>query len=299
MAAPKKPAPKAPAKVPAAPAKAPARPPRPETPRPSESAPVVGDYALPNFPEPSALAEQLARYLGEHNLVVRVGEAEDATAHVGLAGWQFVGAQLGQAGVVEWVKDTTAAPDPAYNYHARAQLIHVASGRQLGAGEAVASSNEPELTRASANIVASIAQNRALANAFYHSLGWLMRLAGVEAAPMELVPFLPGAAEPVDEPADEAMPVPIVPAVTALAAPTTLRQAGQALADAANATAVPAGPPIEAQQKEELIRLCNHPLIRREEKTKVHMRLNTYDVTKAAEVIAELKNRIDKRENQK
>lgn len=307
MAAPKKPAAKPAAKAAASPPAAPKSPApkaRPEVPRSTEPAPALSDYALTHFPEPSTVAEQLARYLGEHNLVVYGTAEAEGPAYIGLAGWQFVGAQLGQAAVLEWVNDTTVAPDATYNYHARANLVHLATGRQLGAGEALASSNEPALSRASANIVAGIAQNRALVNAYYHSLAWLMRLAGVEAAPPELVAFLPAPPEaapmavPAVVPSPRAEPA---PARAEKPAPTTLRQADQAAADVANASAnaAPKGPLMTQKQREEIIRLCNHPLIERPEKTRVNMRINTYDEDKAAQVIRELRSRIDKRENLK
>ena len=52
-----------------------------------------------------------------------------------------------------------------------------------------------------------------------------------------------------------------------------------------------------ASQKEEIIRLLNHPVITRPEKTKMLLNINRLDEERAMQAIAKLRKAIDDREN--
>jgi hypothetical protein len=52
-----------------------------------------------------------------------------------------------------------------------------------------------------------------------------------------------------------------------------------------------------ASQKEEIIRLLNHPVITRPEKTKMLLNINRLDEERAVQAIAKLRKAIDDREN--
>ncbi len=52
-----------------------------------------------------------------------------------------------------------------------------------------------------------------------------------------------------------------------------------------------------ASQKEEIIRLLNHPVITRQEKTKMLLNINRLDEERAVQAIAKLRKAIDEREN--
>ena len=52
-----------------------------------------------------------------------------------------------------------------------------------------------------------------------------------------------------------------------------------------------------ASQKEEIIRLLNHPVITRPEKTKMLLNINRLDEERAIQSIAKLRKAIDDREN--
>ena len=52
-----------------------------------------------------------------------------------------------------------------------------------------------------------------------------------------------------------------------------------------------------ASQKEEIIRLLNHPVITRPEKTKMLLNINRLDEERALQSIAKLRKAIDDREN--
>ena len=51
-----------------------------------------------------------------------------------------------------------------------------------------------------------------------------------------------------------------------------------------------------ASQKEEIIRLLNHPLITRQEKTKMLLNINRLDEERATQAIAKLRKAIEDRE---
>jgi hypothetical protein len=56
-------------------------------------------------------------------------------------------------------------------------------------------------------------------------------------------------------------------------------------------------PPITQEQKKEIIRLLNHPMVARQEKTKMLLNLNRLDTDRAAQAIEKLLKAIDEREN--
>ena len=62
-------------------------------------------------------------------------------------------------------------------------------------------------------------------------------------------------------------------------------------------TESPAPTYASASQKEEIIRLLNHPVITRPEKTKMLLNINRLDEERATQAIAKLKKAIDDREN--
>ena len=61
--------------------------------------------------------------------------------------------------------------------------------------------------------------------------------------------------------------------------------------------AAPAVAYASAAQKEEIIRLLNHPVITRPEKTKMLLNINRLDDERATQAIAKLKKAIEDREN--
>jgi hypothetical protein len=67
----------------------------------------------------------------------------------------------------------------------------------------------------------------------------------------------------------------------------------------AEAPAAEAAAPVQyatASQKEEIIRLLNHPLITRQEKTKMLLNINRLDEERATQAIAKLRKAIEDRE---
>ena len=155
----------------------------------------------------------------------------------------------------------------------------------MGAGFAVCSNKESGKKFYQEFAIMSMAQTRAIGKAYRNCLAWIIRAAGYEPTPAEEMYYntntyvaapTPVAAEAQALPAMQVMPAE-VPAIAA----------GQA-APVQYAT---------ASQKEEIIRLLNHPVITRPEKTKMLLNINRLDEERAIQSIAKLRKAIDDREN--
>lgn len=132
----------------------------------------------------------------------------------------------------------------------------------------------------------SMAQTRATGKAFRNVLAWAIRAAGYEPTPAEEMDYNTNA------PAAAPAPVAAVP-VPPMAIVPTEEPAG-------TGEATPAAVPVHyatAAQKEEIIRLLNHPLITRQEKTKMLINIHRLDEERAIQAIAKLNSAIDEREN--
>jgi hypothetical protein len=88
--------------------------------------------------------------------------------------------------------------------------------------------------------------------------------------------------------------------VSAVAAVAQAVPAMQVLPAEAPVAAAEQAAPVQyatASQKEEIIRLLNHPVITRQEKTKMLLNINRLDEERATAAIAKLRTAIDEREN--
>lgn len=134
----------------------------------------------------------------------------------------------------------------------------------------------------------SMAQTRAIGKAYRNILAWIIRAAGYEPTPAEEMDYggntteakAPEAAHPTPQPAAVVAEVP---------APAAMK--------AVPAEAAPAVSYASAARKEEIIRLLNHPVITRQEKTKMLLNINRLDEERAVQAIAKLKKAIEDREN--
>ena len=131
----------------------------------------------------------------------------------------------------------------------------------------------------------SMAQTRAIGKAYRNCLAWIIRAAGYEPTPAEEMDY--------NTNTQAAAPAPVAAVAQALPAMQVVP---------AEAPAVAAEPvaPVQyatAAQKEEIIRLLNHPVITRPEKTKMLLNINRLDEERAIQAIAKLRKAIDDREN--
>ncbi|MFD2785236.1 hypothetical protein [Hymenobacter rubripertinctus] len=246
--------------------------------------PKVESYDLSHSDETLHLATDLAKFIKENKLTTNVQGKE----FVNVEGWQYAGSRLGIVPVVEHV--INVSNDQEIKYQAKVILFDLKSGQTVGAGFAVCSSKEQGKKFYQEFAIMSMAQTRAIGKAYRNILAWIIRAAGYEPTPAEEMDYgnnMPAVAEtppapvaqPVATPAAVAMKaVPAESAVAAVSEPAALAYAS-------------------ASQKEEIIRLLNHPVVTRAEKTKMLLNINRLDEERATQAIAKLKKAIDDREN--
>jgi hypothetical protein len=179
--------------------------------------------------------------------------------------------------------------DQEIKYQAKVTLFDMRSQHTVGAGFAICSNKESGKKFYQEFAIASMAQTRAIGKAYRNILAWIIRAAGYEPTPAEEMEYTGNvptpAAAPSPAPVAAAEPQPVMRAMTT--APV------EVVAEA------PATTPVQyatASQKEEIIRLLNHPVITRQEKTKMLLNINRLDEERATQAIAKLRKAIEDRE---
>ncbi|MBO0360757.1 hypothetical protein J0X19_22545 [Hymenobacter sp. BT186] len=245
----------------------------------------VESYDISRSDETLHLATDLAKFIKENKLTTTVQGKE----FVNVEGWQYAGSRLGIVPIVDHV--INVSNDQELKYQAKVTLFDMRSGHTVGAGFAICSSKEQGKKFYQEFAIMSMAQTRAIGKAYRNILAWIIRAAGYEPTPAEEMEY------------GGNMPATTQPAMTVVptaAAPTPAAEV------AAPMKAVAAEPAVEAPavvtyasaaQKEEIIRLLNHPVITRQEKTKMLLNINRLDDERATQAIAKLKKAIDDREN--
>jgi hypothetical protein len=202
---------------------------------------------------------------------------------VNVEGWQYAGSRLGIVPIVEHVINVSSPEE--MKYQAKVTLFDLRHGTTVGAGFAVCSNKESGKKFYQEFAIMSMAQTRAIGKAYRNCLAWIIRAAGYEPTPAEEMDYNTNTVA-------VAAPAPVaaqpVPAMQVLPAEVPAIAAEQPAAPVHYAT---------ASQKEEIIRLLNHPVITRPEKTKMLLNINRLDEERAVQAIAKLRKAIDDREN--
>ncbi len=243
--------------------------------------PKVESYDLSHSDETLHLATDLAKFIKENNLTTNVQGKE----YVNVEGWQYAGSRLGIVPVVEHV--INVSNDQEIKYQAKVILFDLKSGQTVGAGFAVCSNKEQGKKFYQEFAIMSMAQTRAIGKAYRNILAWIIRAAGYEPTPAEEMDYgnnTPTVAETPVAPVPQPAPAPVA-AMKAVPAEPTVATESSAPAYAS------------ASQKEEIIRLLNHPVVTRAEKTKMLLNINRLDEERATQAISKLKKAIDDREN--
>jgi len=241
----------------------------------------VESYDIAKSDETLDLAKDLAKFIKENKLSTQVQGKE----FVNVEGWQYAGSRLGIVPIVEHVINVSS--DQEIKYQAKVTLFDMRSQHTVGAGFAICSNKESGKKFYQEFAIASMAQTRAIGKAYRNILAWIIRAAGYEPTPAEEMEYTGN--------------VPTAPAMTVAAEPAVplMRATTNALATPVEAPAAEAAAPVQyatASQKEEIIRLLNHPLITRQEKTKMLLNINRLDEERATQAIAKLRKAIEDRE---
>jgi hypothetical protein len=237
----------------------------------------IETYDISRSDETLDLAKDLAKFIKDNKLSTTVQGKE----FVNVEGWQYAGSRLGIVPIVDHV--INVSNDQEIKYQAKVTLFDMRSQHTVGAGFAVCSNKESGKKFYQEFAIMSMAQTRAIGKAYRNILAWIIRAAGYEPTPAEEMDYntnLPAAA-----PAPAVAVAAAVPAmqVVPAEAPTIAAEASVQYAT--------------ASQKEEIIRLLNHPVITRQEKTKMLLNINRLDEERAVQAIAKLRKAIDEREN--
>ncbi|WP_375419477.1 hypothetical protein [uncultured Hymenobacter sp.] len=250
----------------------------------------VESYDISRSDETLDLAKDLAKFIKDNKLTTNVQGKE----FVNVEGWQYAGSRLGIVPIVDHVINVST--DTEMKYQAKVTLFDLRSQHTVGAGFAVCSNKESGKKFYQEFAIMSMAQTRAIGKAYRNCLAWIIRAAGYEPTPAEEMDYntnvattaaTPAAAPAVAQQAPAAAQQPVMKALPAD------QPAAAVVAEAAVAPVVYA----TASQKEEIIRLLNHPVITRQEKTKMLLNINRLDEERATAAIAKLRSAIDEREN--
>ena len=250
----------------------------PKTPKEVTKKAKVESFDISCSDETLDLAKDLAKFIKDNKLSTTVQGKE----FVNVEGWQYAGSRLGIVPIVEHVINVGNTDE--LKYQAKVTLFDIRHGVTVGAGFAVCSNKESGKKFYQEFAIMSMAQTRAIGKAYRNCLAWIIRAAGYEPTP----------AEEMDYDTNKG--------AVAAPAPTQPVPAMQVVPSAAPGVAAeaPAAAPVlyaTASQKEEIIRLLNHPVITRPEKTKMLLNINRLDEERAIQSIAKLRKAIDDREN--
>jgi hypothetical protein len=258
----------------------------------------IESYDIAKSDETMHLAVDLAKFIKENNLFQNIQGRE----YVNVEGWQYAGSRLGILPVVEQVINMST--DTELKYQAKVNLLNLRTEQVVGAGFAICSNKEQGKKYYQEFAIASMAQTRAIGKAYRNTLAWIIRAAGYEPTPAEEMEYTGNTPDTrVEQPKE--VQTPAQPRVAAAAKEAPKAQPVEEAPKAEPAeTAQPVTEAAEpqsikyasAKQKEEIIRLLNHPVITRPEKTKMLLNINKLDEERAAQVIAKLGKVIEERE---
>ncbi|MBD1398863.1 hypothetical protein H9Q13_16955 [Pontibacter sp. JH31] len=240
----------------------------------------VESYDIAKSDETLHLAIDLAKFIKENRLFQNIQGKE----YVNVEGWQYAGSRLGILPVVEHVVNIST--DDEIKYQAKVNLLDLRSQQVVGAGFAICSNKEQGKKYYQEFAIASMAQTRAIGKAYRNILAWIIRAAGYEPTPVE----------EMDYAGNESSAKPAVPTEkkATMKAASATPSADKAPAEAEQTAGVRYA---SAKQKEEIIRLLNHQVITRQEKTKMLLNINRFDEERAAQAIDKLKKVIEDRED--
>ena len=240
----------------------------------------VESFDISRSDETLDLAKDLAKFIKDNKLSTTVQGKE----FVNVEGWQYAGSRLGIVPIVEHVINVSSPEE--LKYQAKVTLYDIRHGATVGAGFAVCSNKESGKKFYQEFAIMSMAQTRAIGKAYRNCLAWIIRAAGYEPTPAEEMDYNTNTHAAIVAPATAvAQALPAMQVVPAEAPTVAAEQAGAPMQYAT------------AAQKEEIIRLLNHPVITRPEKTKMLLNINRLDEERAIQSIAKLRKAIDDREN--
>jgi hypothetical protein len=251
---------------------------------PKSSAARVYEFGNPD--DMLALSKELAKFIKENKLTTNVQGKE----FVNVEGWQYAGSNLGLCPIVEHV--INMSNEAQICYQAKVTIFNTRTNQTIGSGYAVCTNKESGKKFYQEFAIASMSQTRAIGKAYRNLLAWIIRAAGYEPTPAEEMEYGGNF---------QTQPTPTAPKIISSYSDEESQDKPETVPMSVSGGGVESTPaaPIQyatASQKEEIIRLLNHPLITRQEKTKMLLNINRLDEERATQAIAKLRKAIEDRE---
>lgn len=139
---------------------------------------VIKDYDLKKPAEVVEMAKTLKNYIVKEKLYSEIKGRNYAMVE----GWMFAGFLSGLSAIVEEPKDLSSEKEVKW---ACATKLYNKEGTVVGVGYALCSNKEASKKSFDEYAILSMAQTRSLGKAYRNKIGWIMKLANMEATPAE------------------------------------------------------------------------------------------------------------------
>ena len=142
---------------------------------------IRDNYSLGKIKDVVAMADVLKQHIIKQELFTTIKGKN--YSHVD--GWQFAGMLTGLNVIIENTENLSN--DKEIKWKATAYLY--SNDKKIGSGEALCSNKEAIKKSFDEYAILSMAQTRAIGKAYRNKIGWIMKMAGMEATPAEEIKF--------------------------------------------------------------------------------------------------------------
>lgn len=136
-------------------------------------------YDIGKMGEVKKMAVVLKDYIVDQNLYTPIVGKN----YVNVEGWQVAGGLMGMAAKIVKVENLSSGTEK--KWRADVEIIRISDGVTVGYGSAICSNLESKKKSFDEYAICSMAQTRAIGKAYRNMIGWVIKLAGYEAAPAE------------------------------------------------------------------------------------------------------------------
>lgn len=140
---------------------------------------IKTDFTLDKPGELINFSSELKKVIIEQKLYTNI----QGKNYIHAEAWVFCGAVLGVMPIVESLEDLST--ENKIKYRAAISLKRVATGDIVGSGVAICTNKEKGKQYFDEYAIAGMAQTRAISRAYRNAFGWLVKLAGYEATPID------------------------------------------------------------------------------------------------------------------
>jgi len=136
-------------------------------------------YDIGKMAEVKQMAVILKDYIVDQSLYTLIAGKN----YVNVEGWQVAGGLMGMAAKIVKVENLSSGTEK--KWRADVEIVRIKDGVSVGYGSAICSNLEAKKKSFDEYAICSMAQTRAIGKAYRNMIGWVIKLAGYEAAPAE------------------------------------------------------------------------------------------------------------------